>query len=234
MRKSFSILEEATLSFSKSIFFPVQPKGFSVSSVEPPPTSAKEVETAKSSSFEHGKSEATDFYLKEVETLRKDYAQRQSELLHSIQNKVDLVLKELDSRLPGLVIKVAEKVLSGIELDGKMVKAMVESMIEEIGCDDDNLDVFLAPQDLKLQKSLGDDAKKVAPAESDDGFASAIAGIFDGIDGDDALLDGYPNVKFFEDPSLQPGDCQVKSRFGLLDGRIATKLKRLEEEMKGD
>ena len=27
--------------------------------------------------------------------------------------------------------------------------------------------------------------------ESDEGFASAIAGIFDGIDGDDAVLEGF-------------------------------------------
>ena len=47
-------------------------------------------------------------------------------------------------------------------------------------------------------------------------------------------LKGYTNVKFFEDPSLQHGDCQVKSRFGLLDGRISTKLRRLEEEITGD
>jgi flagellar biosynthesis/type III secretory pathway protein FliH len=52
------------------------------------------------------------------------------------------------------------------------------------------------------------------------------------LDGDDALLDGYPNVKFFEDASLQSGDCQIKSRFGLLDGRVSTKIRKIEEELK--
>jgi len=47
------------------------------------------------------------------------------------------------------------------------------------------------------------------------------------------LLPDFPKVKFFEDQSLGRGDCQVKSRFGLLDGRISTKLRRIEEEMKG-
>ena len=37
--------------------------------------------------------------------------------------------------------------------------------------------------------------------DSEEGFASAIAGIFDGLDGDDALLSEYPEVKFFEDDS---------------------------------
>ena len=65
-------------------------------------------------------------------------------------------------------------------------------------------------------------------------WAIAVGMIFDGLDGDDALLAGYPNVKFFEDASLNSGDCQIKSRFGLLDGRIATKLRKIGEELSGD
>lgn len=108
-------------------------------------------------------------------------------------------------------------------------------MIEDF-TDQETLEVFLSPDDLRLLKSLSDKDKEPTQADTgqDEGFASAIAGIFDGIDGDDALLDGYPNVKFFEDSSLISGDCQVKSRFGLLDGRIATKLRRVEEEIQGD
>ena len=68
----------------------------------------------------------------------------------------------------------------------------------------------------------------------DDGFASAIAGIFDGLEGDDSLIEGYPNVKFHQDDSLLPGDCQVKSRYGLLDGRISTKLRKVRQELNGN
>ena len=112
---------------------------------------------------------------------------------------------------------------------------MVKSMISEFAEDDERLEVFLSPEDLKLLKSMADSEKAPVNEESaeDEGFASAIAGIFDGIDGDDALLDGFPFVKFFEDSSLESGDCQVKSRFGLLDGRISTKLRKVEEELKG-
>jgi len=48
------------------------------------------------------------------------------------------------------------------------------------------------------------------------------------------LLEGYPNVSFHEDPTLSRGDCQIKSRFGLLDGRVATKLRKFETELKGE
>jgi hypothetical protein len=97
------------------------------------------------------------------------------------------------------------------------------------------LEVYLCPTDLSLLKAIADPDKKPTVDEKEagtDGFASAIAGIFDGLDGDDALLEGYPNVKFFEDSSLQSGDCQIKSRFGLLDGRVSTKIRKIEDELK--
>ncbi len=41
----------------------------------------------------------------------------------------------------------------------------------------------------------------------------------------------YGNVVFKEDLSLSQGDCLVKSRFGLMDSRMETKLKRVQEEL---
>lgn len=41
----------------------------------------------------------------------------------------------------------------------------------------------------------------------------------------------YGAVVFKEDLSLNAGDCLVKSRFGLMDGRLETKLRRVEEEI---
>ena len=112
---------------------------------------------------------------------------------------------------------------------------IVKSMVSDFSGDNEKLEVYLCPQDLTLLKALS--KPQDAPVQEDEsdqeeGFASAIAGIFDGLDGDDELLDGYPNVKFFEDSSLNSGDCQIKSRFGLLDGRISTKLRKIEEELK--
>ena len=234
MRKLSLIPEEATLSYSKSIEFPIQPKGFQVISVSLPPVSIEEKEQANSSSLEQGKNQASSFYQKEIAKLREEYASRQENLLSEIQNKVEKLIEELDQRLPSLVVNIAQKVLGGIELDAEMIQSSVKSMIQEFGKDDEKMDVFLCPRDLNLLKSFAKPENKPETNESDEGFASAIAGIFDGIDGDDAVLEGFPNVKFFEDPTLQSGDCQVKSRFGLLDGRIATKLRRLEEEINGD
>ena len=229
------IPEEATLSFNKSISFPKPPTGFAVSSIDLPSISTVAVEELKKEAYEQGKKDATEHFLNEVRELRENYAERQEKILFEIQSNSQGVLDELDQRLPSLVVGLAERVLSEIPLDGGAIKKMVLALISEFSKEDEKLEIFLCPDDLSLLKAMAN--LKSEPLEKEDaeeGFASAIAGIFDGLDGDDELLEGYPHVKFFEDTSLRRGDCQIKSRFGLLDGRISTKLRKIEEELEGD
>ena len=223
------------MSFNKSISFPSPPKSFEVKFHGPPAVEAEIVNHQKATSYEEGKKAATTFYLEETDKLKNDYAERQNLLLESISNKVDQTVVQLEQRLPELVMSITERILPTIELNADAIKSLVISMIKEFSKEDEKLDIFLCKNDLDLLKALsrkGDSEENLQSEEG--GFASAIAGIFEGLDGDESLLDGYPNVKFFEDESLAKGDCQIKSRFGLLDGRIATKLRKVSEELKGD
>ena len=229
------ILEEATLSFNKSISFPEPPKGFKVSFVGSPPIESLDADSMVQEAYNKGKSETAEFYKNEIKQLRETYATRQDQALSGLNLKANEVLGQLDERLPDLVMGIVERVIGKCPMDKTAVEEMVKSMIKEFADDQEQLEVFLSSEDLSLLKSMADSEKEPEKGAGDDeGFASAIAGIFDGLDGDDALLEGYPNVKFFEDSTLASGDCQVKSRFGLLDGRIATKLRKVEEELRGN
>ena len=131
------------------------------------------------------------------------------------------------------MIGLAERVLGQTPLDRSVIENIVKGLVAEFSGEDEKLEAYLCPEDLKLLKAFDREESAEVPAEEEEeGFASAIAGIFDGLDGDDALLEGYPNVTFHEDPTLSRGDCQIKSRFGLLDGRIATKLRKIEADLK--
>ena len=44
----------------------------------------------------------------------------------------------------------------------------------------------------------------------------------------------YDGIAFKEDLSLKRGDCLIKSRLGILDARVDTKFKRIEEEFVGN
>ena len=223
------------MSFNKSISFPEPPKGFKVSFVGSPPIESLEADSMVQEAYNKGKSETAEFYKNEIKQLRETYATRLDQALSGLNLKANEVLGQLDERLPELVMGIVERVIGKCPMDKTTVEEMVKSMIKEFADEQEQLEVFLSPEDLSLLKSMADSEKEPEEDSGDDeGFASAIAGIFDGLDGDDALLEGYPNVKFFEDSTLASGDCQVKSRFGLLDGRIATKLRKVEEELRGN
>jgi len=237
MRRSSWIPEVATLSFNKKILFPEPLKGFRVKSVSLPPVPIEDQRQNELNSLEAGKKQAEEFYTAEIAKLRGEYAQKQAAVLDQLNDRADQALEMLNSNLPGLVMEIVQKILPQIDLSATDVEGIVRSLIAEFSDKEEKLEVYLCPEDLKLLKALG---KKPSPQEDttndqstseEDGFASAIAGIFDNLDGDDSILPDLPRVKFFEDSSLNSGDCQIKSRFGLLDGRVATKLRKVREEL---
>ena len=181
-----------------------------------------------------GEKSATDFYSSEISKIKETLELDQTTILSHINKKADEVLEQLNDRLPDLVLEMVKRILPGLEPDALQIQEIVRSLLAEFVEDEETLEVYLCKEDLALLKA----SRKIKDVshekeQVDEGFASAIAGIFDNLDGDDALLPDFPKVKFFEDQTLKRGDCQVKSRFGLLDGRIATKLRRIEEEIKG-
>ncbi len=224
------------MSFSKEIFFTTAPKGFKVTHLGLPDIPFKEASDRAELEHTRGVNESKAKFTKELSVLREELAERQSSLLSLIQQNAEHVLSELENRLPDLVIGLFDRVLPGVELSRDNVESIVRSLIKEFSDEDESLEVFLSPGDLDLLKGLSDATRQsdASANEQEDGFASAISGIFDNLDGDDSLLPDLPNVRFHGDPSLASGDCQIKSRFGLLDGRIATKLRRVEASMRSN
>ena len=223
------------MSYNKTIAFNAIPVGFTVSPPVYPQKTHDEVSALKDSSYLQGKQEATDFYNNEIKKLREDFETRQKSLLSLIEKKCESVLLDLNHKLPDLVVGLSGRVINSLDLDAENIKSIVLGLLADFGKDEECIEVYLNPADLKLLKSLNDSDKETVKDETEsNGFASAIAGIFDGLDGNDSVLMEYPHIKFIEDESLTHGDCQVKSKFGLLDGRVSTKLRRITEEMNGD
>jgi flagellar biosynthesis/type III secretory pathway protein FliH len=225
------------LSFNKKIVFPEPLKGFRVKSLSLPPVPIEDQRQNELNSLEAGKKQAEEFYTAEIAKLRGEYAQKQAAILDQLNDRADKALEMLNSNLPGLVMEIVQKILPQVDLSATDVEGIVRSLIAEFSDKEEKLEVYLCPEDLKLLKAMGkkpSSQEEIANDQSpsgEDGFASAIAGIFDNLDGDDSILPDLPRVKFFEDTSLSSGDCQIKSRFGLLDGRVATKLRKVREEL---
>ena len=153
MRKSFLIQEEAILSFNRKIIFPEPPTGFSVKSVVFPPVSTEELKNKTIKSYDEGKQKAKEFYLAEIDQIKNQLSVKQNELLDQLNQRTEQVLGTLNENLPNLVMEIVQKILPSIRLSRDEIEGNVRSLINEFSDEEEKLEVFLCPEDLKTTES---------------------------------------------------------------------------------
>jgi flagellar assembly protein FliH len=109
------------------------------------------------------------------------------------------LLAQLRDALPSLALEIARRLLAGYEPPVEVIARVCEEALVELFPERENLELVVSPRDAALLASLKPD-----------------------------WLERYPGLRIRADNSLTPGDCQVRSRFGLTDARLQTKLAALE------
>jgi flagellar assembly protein FliH len=112
------------------------------------------------------------------------------------------LVTQLREALPALALDIARRLLAGFEPPAESVSRICEEALNEIFPERDNLELSVAPRDAALLEKLNPD-----------------------------WLRRYPGLRIRSDAALQPGDCVVRSRFGLTDARLQTKLTALEHSL---
>ena len=112
------------------------------------------------------------------------------------------LVAQLRAALPGLAVDLAKRLLAGYEPPPEVVSRLCEEALSELFPERDNLELTLAPRDLGFLEQLKP-----------------------------AWISHYPGIKMVADPKLAPGDCLVRSRFGLTDARQKTKLAALSASL---
>lgn len=112
------------------------------------------------------------------------------------------LLAQLRDTLPALAVEIGRRLLAGYEPPAEVVARICEEALNEIFPERDNLELSLAPRDAALLEKLNPE-----------------------------WIRRYPGLRIRAEAALAPGDCQVRSRFGLTDARIATKLGALEHSL---
>ena len=112
------------------------------------------------------------------------------------------ILAQLRDALPGLALDLAKRLLAGYEPPPEVVSRLCEEALAELFPERDNLELTISLRDAAFLEELKP-----------------------------AWLGRYPGLKLRTDPALAPGDCQVRSRFGLTDARQQTKLTALAHSL---
>lgn len=133
---------------------------------------------------------------------RADIEQLSEGVFKQLSTLEPLITRQLRDALPALALDLARRLLAGYEPTPEVVSRICEEALGEIFPERDNLELSLAPRDAALLEKLNPD-----------------------------WLRRYPGLRIRSDATLQPGDCVVRSRFGLTDARVQTKLTALAHNL---
>ena len=160
---------------------------------------SSQLDQAVDAAYQRGLTEARGASDAEISKLRAEAKAVIEGALSKVSEQHQYALAQMRALLPKLVSEATARVVAGVEVDGELVRSVVNDLLGDVTPGADTVEVQLSPTDL---------AKVV-------GF-------------DQELRHKFPNIHLTENRELQPKDCVVKTRFGVLDGRIASKLRSVE------
>jgi flagellar assembly protein FliH len=131
--------------------------------------------------------------------------QRLSEGVFKQLSSVETALMtQLREALPGLALEIARRLFAGYNPDPETLERLCREALDQLYPEREGLELTLCPQDAELIGCL-----------------------------DPVWMRKYPGLRISTDTGLARGDCLVRSRFGLTDARMATKLAALERALEG-
>lgn len=133
---------------------------------------------------------------------RSEMEQLSDGVLRTLSGLEPVLLTQLRDALPGLAVEISRRLLAGYEPPAATVSNLCEEALAELFPERENLELVIGPRDAALLEQLKP-----------------------------GWLERYPALRTRVDSALRPGDCQVRSRFGLTDARQQTKLTALSRSL---
>ncbi len=134
--------------------------------------------------------------------LRTEIEQLSDGVLRKLSDLETALLAQLRDALPGLAVEISRRLLAGYEPSADIVSNLCEEALAELFPERDNLELAVSPRDAALLEQLKP-----------------------------GWMERYPALRIRVDHGLGPGDCQVRSRFGLTDARLQTKLTAMSQSL---
>ena len=164
----------------------------------------REVAELTEAAYRRGGDDARAMANHQLVEIRTD-VQRLSEGVFKKLSEIEPALvAELRGALPGLALEIARRLFAGFDPDREMLERLCREALDQLFPEREGLELTLCPKDAELIRSLDQD-----------------------------WTSRYPGLRLNTDASLARGDCLVRSRFGLTDARMETKIAALERGLNG-
>lgn len=152
---------------------------------------------AREAGYRQGRAEADAACAEQLLAQRQEVFALAEAVFRRLEDQHAALAAQARGCVPGLVMAIVRRVLAGYEPDaGRLERIIEEALAETPPGSERPLEVSLCPSDLELLEGMGSGP----------------------------LIERYPRVTLRADATLAPGDCLVRGDFGLIDGRMETKL----------
>ena len=160
-------------------------------------------EKAIDEAYRKGYDEASAQYTEQIVEFRAEVNALRENTFSLLEEKFAKIQAEAREALMSLVFQGVARALGGFEMTQEAVLAIVETIIDESGLNEEKMEIRIHSSDLKLLEEI-----------------------------EPQLKARHPGLGFVNDDTLNRGDCVLSSRFGKVDGLMSTKLDKLRESLK--
>jgi flagellar assembly protein FliH len=134
--------------------------------------------------------------------MRSEVQQLNESLFETLRSAEERMGEQVRSALPGLALEIGRRLLAGWEPPAEVVERVCRETLEALFPETSGLELVICARDAEL-------LEKISPG----------------------WLPDFPGLKITVAANLQPGDCMVRSRFGVVDARGSSRLRSLQESL---
>ncbi len=165
---------------------------------------AAELLAARAAGYQEGGDAARDFSNQQIVDLRADMQTLQAGLFQRLTTVHEQLGEQVRAALPALTVELGQRLLAGIVPPPELVEKLCREALDQLYPERDGLELVVGPRDAAALERL-------VPA----------------------WRVHFTNLRVTIDDTLNPGDCLVRSRFGVTDARASSKLEGLRHELLG-
>ena len=149
-----------------------------------------------------GAEESRRFADAQMVELRADVQRLSEGLMENLRQAEARLADQVRAALPALAVEIGRRLLAGWEPPVEVVDRICHEALGELFPETAGLELVISPRDADLLEKLNP-----------------------------GWMAEFPGLKLSPDPVLLPGECLVRSRFGVVDSRGVTRLRSLEENL---
>lgn len=161
-----------------------------------------DVVAARSAAYREGTDAARAFADQQLVELRSEMQVLSEGIFRELSEATRAVEEQVRTALPILAIEVGQRLLAGFVPPPELVEKICREALDQLYPERDGLELVVGPRDAAVLERL-------LPA----------------------WRAHFPNLKVTIDDVLNPGDCLVRSRFGVTDARGTAKLDSIRQEL---